>query len=160
MNQEKTVVLELEAQKFLGKCFCCFAPIDLSILFLFVRLQNQAGLYVKKIEKEKKKIEDLDKEIAQYQSRILEQKTRLGGVNAAQTNNQLVQKQIMVLEGRLDKTLTKFNEILAQNKVLRTRIDEYRRERMVFDGIYRKLEKELHEKKKEMAAVIEDSKNT
>ena len=30
---------------------------------------------------------------------------------------------------------------------------------MVFDGIYKKLERELHEKKKEMAAIIEDSKN-
>ena len=30
---------------------------------------------------------------------------------------------------------------------------------VVFDGIYKKLERELHEKKKEMAAIIEDSKN-
>ena len=123
------------------------------------RLQDQASMYVKKIESEKKKIEDLDKQIAQFQSRILDQKSRVGGVNAAQTNNQLVQKQIKVLEGRLDKSLLKFNEVLAQNKVLRQKIDEYRRERVVFDGIYKKLEKELHEKKREMAAVIDDSKN-
>ena len=30
---------------------------------------------------------------------------------------------------------------------------------MVFDGIYKKLEMELHQKKREMQAVIEDSKN-
>ena len=123
------------------------------------RLQDQASMYVKKIENEKKKIEELDKEIAQYQARILDQKSRVGGVNAAQTNNQLVKRQIHVLEGRLDKSLLKFNEILAQNKTLRQRIDEYRRERVVFDGIYKKLEKELHDKKKEMNAIIEDSKN-
>ena len=61
--------------------------------------------------------------------------------------------QIRVLENRLDKNLMKFNETLGQNKALRMKIDEYRRERVVFDGIYKKLEKELHEKKKEMAAM-------
>lgn len=34
-----------------------------------------------------------------------------------------------------------------------------RQERVVFDGIYKKLERELHEKKKEMSAIIEDSNN-
>ena len=87
-------------------------------------LQNQAALYVKKIEKQKQKIEETDREIAKYQERILDQKSRVGGVNAAQTNNQLVMKQIKVLEGRLDKSLLKFNEVLAQNKDLRQKIDE------------------------------------
>lgn len=123
------------------------------------RLQQQAAMYIKKIETERAKIEELDRMIAKYQERIIEQKARLGGVNAAQINNQLIQKQIKVLENRMDKCLMKFNETMAQNKVLRQRIDEYRRERVVFDGIYKKLERELHEKKKEMAAIIEDSKN-
>lgn len=123
------------------------------------RLQDQATLYMKKIELERRKIEELDKSIAKYQDQILEQKARVGGVNAAQVNNQLIQKQIKVLEHRLDKSLMKFNETLCQNKALRTKIDEYRRERVVFDVIYKKLERELHEKKKEMAAIIEDSKN-
>ena len=122
-------------------------------------MQDQAALYVKKIEGERKKIEELDRSISIYQERILEQKSRLGGVNAAQENNVLIQKQIQVLENRLNKSLLKFNEILAQNKVLRQKIDEYRRERVVFDGIYKKLERELHEKKKEMAKIIKDSKN-
>jgi chromosome segregation ATPase len=123
------------------------------------RLQDQAAMYVKKIESEREKIASIDKEIADYQARILEQKTRMGGVNAAQTNNQLMKKQISVLQSRVDQTLLKYNETLANNKVLRGRIEEYRKERIVFDGIYKKLERELHEKKKEMAAVIEDSKN-
>ena len=42
----------------------------------------------------------------------------------------------------------KFNESLALNKNLRERIDTLRRERVVFDSIYKKLERELHEKKK------------
>lgn len=123
------------------------------------RLQDEANRYMKKIEVERAKIAEVDKQIIQYQEKILEQKTRLGGVNAAQTNNQLILKQIKVLDNRLDKSLTKFNETVAHNKVLRQKIDEYRRERTVFDVIYKKLERDLHEKKKEMTAIINDSKN-
>ena len=123
------------------------------------RLQDEAGRYVKRIEAERRKIEELDLAIAKYQEKILDQKARVGGVNAAQENNKLIQQQVRVLENRLDKNLTRFNETLAQNKSLRSRIDEYRRERVVFDGIYKKLERELHEKKREMAAIIDDSKN-
>lgn len=123
------------------------------------RLQEEASRYIQKIDAERRKVEEVEAEIQVYQEKILDQKARLGGVNAAQVNNQLIQKQIRVLEYRMDKGLVKFNETLAQNKVLRAKIDEYRRERVVFDQIYKRLERDLHEKKKEMAAIIEDSKN-
>lgn len=123
------------------------------------RLQDEASRYMKKIEMERSKITDLDKQIIKLQEQILEQKSRMGGVNAAQINNQLIQKQIKVLDNRLDKYLMKFNETVAHNRVLRQKIDEYRRERIVFDGIYKKIERDLHEKKKEMTAIINDSKN-
>lgn len=113
---------------------------------------------MRKIDGERAKIRELDEQIIKYQELILDQKTRLGGVNAAQVNNQLIQKQIKVLDNRLDKCLMKFNESVAHNKLLRSKIDEYRRERIVFDGIYKKLERDLHEKKNEMTAIITDSK--
>eukprot|EP01032_Pedospumella_encystans_P030448 gene30448-34369_t len=123
------------------------------------RLQDEASRYMKKIEMERAKISELDQQIVTFQEQILEQKTRLGGVNAAQVNNKLIQKQIKVLDNRLDKCLLKYNETIASNKVLRQKIDEYRRERIVFDVIYKKIERDLHEKKKEMTAIINDSKN-
>ena len=83
----------------------------------------------------------------------------MGGVNAARENNQMVAKQVKILENRLDQALVKFNQSLAQNKKLREDIDDLRRERVVFDSIYRKLEKELGEKKRQMANVIEISNN-
>ena len=49
---------------------------------------------------------------------------------------------------------------LASNRKLREQIDDLRRERVVFDNIYKKLEKELHEKKRQMANVIELSNMT
>jgi chromosome segregation ATPase len=137
-----------EARKTLGKA----GSSDIS------RLQDQSAMYNRKIQEERAKIDVLEKAVSLCQEKIIEQKSRLGGVNAAQVNNQLIKKQVRVLENRLDKHLMKYNEILAQNKELRTQLDEHRRERVVFDLIYKKLEKELYEKKKEMAAIIENSK--
>ena len=45
----------------------------------------------------------------------------------------------------------------SYNKDLREGIDNLRRERVVFDGINARLSAELHEKKKEMAQIIEIS---
>jgi len=64
---------------------------------------------------------------------------------------------IRVLENRLDKQLQKFNEAIAANKKLRDQIDLLRRERLVFDDIYKKLENELKMKKMEMASIIEQA---
>merc|ERR1712151_787886 len=72
-------------------------------------------------------------------------------------NQKAVQKQIRVLENRLDNALQKFNEAIATNRSLREQIDTLRRERVVFDDIYRKLENELQQKKKEMANIIEQA---
>mmetsp|Transcript_64860 Transcript_64860/g.102141 ORF Transcript_64860/g.102141 Transcript_64860/m.102141 type:complete len:547 (+) Transcript_64860:71-1711(+) len=80
-----------------------------------------------------------------------------GGVKAAIENAKATQKQIRILENRLDKGLQKFNEAIEANRALREQIDTLRRERVVFDDIYRKLENELHAKKKEMANIIEQA---
>merc|ERR1711935_1081288 len=60
-------------------------------------------------------------------------------------------KQVRVLENRLDKALIKYNEALSRNKSLRSNIDDLRREKNVYDGIYKKLERDLNDKKREMA---------
>merc|ERR1712193_593629 len=62
-----------------------------------------------------------------------------------------------ILEDRLNAGLQKFNVAIAANKKLRDEIDTLRRERAVFDDIYRKLENELQQKKKEMANIIEQA---
>jgi hypothetical protein len=67
----------------------------------------------------------------------------------------MIQKQIRILENRLEKALVKFNEAISQNKSLRDKIDDLRRERVVFESIYRKMERELRERKQKMAEIIE-----
>jgi predicted component of type VI protein secretion system len=57
------------------------------------------------------------------------QRKALGGVNATQEIDQQVNRQIKVLEARLDKALVKFNEALSHNKDLRLEIDHLRKER-------------------------------
>jgi|EP00505_MAST-04D_sp_SCG-Rhode-Island_P002106 coiled-coil domain-containing protein 63/114 len=120
-------------------------------------LQEQGNLYTSKIAIQEKNIAEINKQVKLLQEKILIQRKKMGGVNAARENQLMVQKQIRILENRLDKALVKFNEALAHNKNLREEIDNLRRERVVFDNIYRKLEKELHEKKKQMANIIEIS---
>ena len=140
--------------------FIIVTSIDFYYNHLFIfRLQDEASRYIKKIEMERAKIAELDRQIMTYQEQILDQKTRLGGVNAALVNNKLIQKQIKVLDNRLDKSLLKYNDVIANNKVFRQKIDEYRKERIVFDNIYKKLELDLYQKKKQMTAIINDSKN-
>mmetsp|Transcript_5976 Transcript_5976/g.13878 ORF Transcript_5976/g.13878 Transcript_5976/m.13878 type:complete len:543 (-) Transcript_5976:175-1803(-) len=80
-----------------------------------------------------------------------------GGINASTDNAKAIAKQIRILENRLDKALQKFNVSIAANRELRDQIDTLRRERVVFDDIYRKLENELQQKKKEMANIIEQA---
>lgn len=120
-----------------------------------VQLQEEAGGYVDANEREKRGIAVLTEQIGLVRRKILHRRKATGGVNAARENHYMVQKQTRILEGRLDKALVKFNEVLARNKTLRREIDDLRRERVVFDGIYRKLERDLAEKKRQMARVIE-----
>mmetsp|Transcript_40574 Transcript_40574/g.85821 ORF Transcript_40574/g.85821 Transcript_40574/m.85821 type:complete len:546 (-) Transcript_40574:85-1722(-) len=108
-------------------------------------LQKQAQL--------NQQIETLQKKV--WQTR--EQLGRQGGVMSSKENSDAIQKQIQILENRLDKALQKFNDAVAYNKMQRDTIDGLRRERVVFDNIYKKLENELQQKKKEMANIIEQA---
>ncbi len=133
------------------------APMTASMKKSIHKAQEQADFYSHKIEEERIKADQLKREIELFRKQSMETRRNMGGVNAARENTLNVGKQIKILENRLDKALVKFNEALAQNKSLRTEIDNLRRERVVFDQIYKKLEKELQEKKKEMSNVIEIS---
>ena len=121
------------------------------------KLQDTGDMYTRKIELEKRRIQELDKQMEVMHKKIWDQRQKMGGINASRENNQAIAKQIQILENRLDKALKRYNEALANNKRLRENIDNLRRERLVYDQIYKKLEKELAEKKKEMARIIEIS---
>lgn len=123
-----------------------------------ISLNESQDSYLKKMKLLHQQISDASKEVLAIEKSIAEQREKMGGNNATQTN-MAIQKQIRVMENRLDKALVKFNKSLATNKQLRQVIDNLRRERAVFENVYRKLEKELSEQKKCMADIIEASNN-
>ncbi len=122
------------------------------------RLQDQGDAYAKKIQQEQKKLEELDLQIAQVQQKIKEQRAAMGGAKGSRETNESIGKKIKGLENKLDKALQKYNEAIAHNKQLREQIDALRRERVVYDNIYTKLETELQEKKEEMQRITERGK--
>ena len=88
----------------------------------------------RKTDIEFRKQREYANKIAEYQGMLTDKRRvradTMGGVNATQENHQVVDKQIKVLENRLDQALVKFNEALSFNKVLREQIDNLRRERV------------------------------
>jgi chromosome segregation ATPase len=66
-----------------------------------------------------------------------------------------LKKKLAMLEGRVNKTLIKFNESLVVNKSLRAEIEHLRKERMQFDSIQARLENQLNKKKTDIAVAIE-----
>ena len=61
-----------------------------------------------------------------------------------QTQHIVLQKQSRVKENRLYKAAVRFNTSLATNTELRSRIDHLRKERAVFDGQYKRLQRVRH----------------
>lgn len=106
-----------------------------------LRLRDEIERYNEQISQEKRTQQVTSEQITLMKQKILHTRKNMGGVNAARENQAMIQKQVRILENRLDKALVKFNEALAHNKQLRDEIDDLRRERVVFDSIYKKLDK-------------------
>jgi hypothetical protein len=111
------------------------------------KLQATGDKLARRIQQEKRRIEQLDAGIAETQEKITKQQLRVGGANASKENARRLDKHIKLLESRLDNALKRYNKALAVNKGLRKQVDESRQERVIFDGVYKKLEWQLHENK-------------
>lgn len=120
-------------------------------------LQSESEQLDRKVEYEKARHSDLENTMGKARMDMMQARRSMGGINITSDNQQLIEKQVRVLENRLDQALVKFNEALSFNKNLRQQIDNLRGERKVFQEIYKKLESELHNKKRMMADVIERS---
>lgn len=60
---------------------------------------------------------ELEEQVNTAQMKVLEQKQKMGGVNASKENDAILAKQTQLLENRLDKTLVKFNQALGEVSV-------------------------------------------
>ena len=54
------------------------------------KLQDLADQFTRKLELERRKVEELDKQIEMCEAKSMEQRRCMGGVNAAKENNQQV----------------------------------------------------------------------
>jgi predicted nucleic acid-binding Zn-ribbon protein len=68
-------------------------------------LHDMGDTYTQKIEVENRNVRALDEQIQLLKQKILYQRKHMGGVNASRENQQMIQKQIRILENRLDKAL-------------------------------------------------------
>ncbi|EED92009.1 predicted protein, partial [Thalassiosira pseudonana CCMP1335] len=121
------------------------------------RLYQELDRYTCLVEADRAKGAEMEKEITQLRDEIWKRRRQMGGVNAATNNQKHVEKQVRLLESRLDQALVKFNKCVSRNKKLREEIDGLRGERVTFEKVYKKIEKDLREKTRQMAVVIEQS---
>ncbi|CAH2319218.1 coiled-coil domain-containing 114-like [Pelobates cultripes] len=107
---------------------------------------------------EKQTINNLEQEIRSWEKKLSKQKKQevVSSGSPIQEKTQ-AQKHVKVMENRLHRSLTKFNSQLVKNAKMREEIDIMRIERSRFEQLYRKLEKELLQTRKEIALVIDDS---
>ena len=66
-------------------------------------------------------------------------------------------RNIDAMAGRLDKTLVRYNKTMEGNDKLREEIDALRCERIAFNNVYKRYERELQDRKKQMNDIIQSS---
>eukprot|EP00879_Flechtneria_rotunda_P012214 GHRR01012756.1.p1 GENE.GHRR01012756.1~~GHRR01012756.1.p1 ORF type:complete len:569 (+),score=227.55 GHRR01012756.1:229-1935(+) len=129
-------------------------PSNPSATVLINKLQDEADLYTRKIQLERRKVLMLHQQMEQLQSKLGSTRTAMGGIFSAKEKSQALQKQIKILENRLEKQFIKYNEAITYNKQLREQIDNLRRERLMFEAINTNLDKELARIKRNIADTI------
>ncbi|CAJ1034386.1 hypothetical protein Q4I30_006799 [Leishmania utingensis] len=120
-------------------------------------LQSDVDGLERRYQFEKMRKNDLTKRYQLARIDLLHSRRMKGGVNVEKEQAAAVQRQVDILESRLDQTLGQFNDALSYNKELRDRIDVIREERRVFLRVHKRMEDDLKAKKRLMAEHIEKS---
>ncbi|CAF1090649.1 unnamed protein product [Rotaria sordida] len=100
---------------------------------------------------------ELDAKLREWEKKIRQKQTEIGGANAAVTFNANVRKQERVFENRLDTALKRFNSLLTTNSLLRAEIDNLRNERERYENLSEKSENELRDLRTQLVECIEHS---
>uniref|UniRef100_A0A383V6K0 ODAD1 central coiled coil region domain-containing protein n=1 Tax=Tetradesmus obliquus TaxID=3088 RepID=A0A383V6K0_TETOB len=129
-------------------------PSNPGATVLINKLQDEADLFTRKIQLERRKVLMLQQQLEQLQSKLGCTRTAMGGIFSAKEKTQALQKQIKILENRLEKQFIKYNEAITYNKQLREQIDNLRRERLMFEAINSNLDKDLARIKRNIADTI------
>eukprot|EP00941_MAST-03F_sp_MAST-3F-sp1_P002284 g2284.t1 len=106
-------------------------------------IYKKINFFTRKIQEKRLSIKDKEKNILSLRSKNLQQQQTMGGTEASRSNNEMMTKQIKVLEALLEQSLLKYNANIVRNKKLREQIDHIRRDRAAFDLIYKRIEDEI-----------------
>jgi len=68
--------------------------------------------------------------------------------------------QAKIIENRLDKANVRCSESQTANKALRDQIDDLRRERVVFEQVFKRLQKDLKLRRTQLDTLVEKVNKT
>ncbi|XP_006938533.2 coiled-coil domain-containing protein 63 isoform X2 [Felis catus] len=108
------------------------------------------------IKSQKVLLAELDEKIAQMEKKIINQKQIFAKIQKANDPRKL-QKQIHILETRLNLVTVHFDKMLTTNAKLRKEIEDLRYEKVAYDNVYQQLLRRLSMQKKTMNVAIEQS---
>ncbi|ESL07247.1 hypothetical protein TRSC58_05068 [Trypanosoma rangeli SC58] len=132
-------------------------PYDYVKADKYATLKGEVDALERRYQFEKMKKNELTRQYQLARIDLLQSRRLKGGVNAERENAEALQRQVDILENRLDQALTRFNDAISYNKELRDHIDIIREERRVFQRVYKRMEDDLGSKKKLMSERIEQS---
>ncbi|XP_040889449.1 coiled-coil domain-containing protein 114 [Toxotes jaculatrix] len=118
-------------------------------------LLEQRDMLDEELGKEKQCQKELEKEISNIELKLA--KLRKGEICISDTQRseiQQTQKAIHTLESKLDRVLTRFNEQLTKNSQLREELQTLHIERVHFQQLHNRLDKELQEVRKKIGEMI------
>nr|XP_031525936.1 coiled-coil domain-containing protein 63 isoform X1 [Vicugna pacos]XP_031525937.1 coiled-coil domain-containing protein 63 isoform X1 [Vicugna pacos]XP_031525938.1 coiled-coil domain-containing protein 63 isoform X1 [Vicugna pacos]XP_031525939.1 coiled-coil domain-containing protein 63 isoform X1 [Vicugna pacos]XP_031525940.1 coiled-coil domain-containing protein 63 isoform X1 [Vicugna pacos] len=99
---------------------------------------------------------ELDEKIVQMEKKIINQKQIFAKMQEA-NNPRKLQKQIHILETRLNLVTVHFDKLLTTNAKLRKEIEDLQYEKAAYDNVYQQLHRRLLMQKKTMNVAIEQS---
>ncbi|KAG7493384.1 hypothetical protein JOB18_007570 [Solea senegalensis] len=118
-------------------------------------LLEQRDMLEEELGKEKQCHKDLKREIANTEVKLA--RLRKGEVSSRDSQTSEVRrtkKAVQTLEYKLDRALTRFNEQLTKNSRLREELQTLQIERVRFQQLHNRLDKELQEVRKKIGEVI------
>lgn len=118
-------------------------------------LKGEVDALERRYQFEKMRKNDLIKREQLARLDLLQSRKLRGGVNIEREHAEAIQRQVTILEGRLDQALGKFNDALLYNRELRDQIDIIRGERRVFQQVHKKLDEDLRRTKRLAAERLE-----
>ncbi|KAK9528827.1 hypothetical protein VZT92_012966 [Zoarces viviparus] len=118
-------------------------------------LLEQRDMLEEELWKEKQFQKELEKEITNTELKLAElRKGKVGTGDTQKPKLWRTQKAIRTLEYKLDRSLTRFNEQLTKNSHLREELQTLHIERIRFQQLHNKLDKELYDVRKKIGETV------